>query len=404
MSLDILKRVRFKSRQFILLVPLFILIGKLVRWTLMKSTLVDMSQGHGYPDAILNRPWSFSLFGIDELVEGNIGQGDNVITFFKIIRKICLNIPTDFYSFEVCITILLGIIMFLILTKTKPLIDLLEASFIALVVMVNSVYCFSLGKEAFQMIYFIALFLCLKSEYISPIKKLLLSIGIILISVATFRTYYALIVLFIIVIIACFMFVLSYTEYINWSRITLILVLVSLFYLLMMGALMIINGSLYRLFHDSLLYSSAATASSNTYIDNLIVPYLGDNLITLWMEYVLVIIRLSIPIELIVLGVKYWPFVLYQSLMTYYAVKSIVSIRENLPSQNIALIIYMAFLFASASFEVDFGAWIRHCAVTFPVLLIMTQITDIEGDLEIPFSEEYEEEEYKEINEKNYKK
>ena len=166
MSLDILKRVRFKSRQFILLVPLFILIGKLVRWTLMKSTLVNMSKGWAYPDAILNGPWSFSFFGIDELVEGNIGQGDNAITFFKIIRKICLNIPTDFYSFEVCITILLGIIMFLILTKTKPLIDLLEASFIALVVMVNSVYCFSLGKEAFQMIYFIALFLFLKSEYI----------------------------------------------------------------------------------------------------------------------------------------------------------------------------------------------------------------------------------------------
>ena len=130
-----------------MLVPLFIIIGKIVRWTLMKPTLVNMSKGWGYPAIILNGPWSFQFFGLDELSEGDIGQGDNVFTFFKVIRLICFNLPDDFYSFEVAITILFGFIMFLILTKSKPYIDFLEASFIALMVMVNSVYCFSLGTS-----------------------------------------------------------------------------------------------------------------------------------------------------------------------------------------------------------------------------------------------------------------
>ena len=361
-----------------MLVPLFIIIGKIVRWTLMRGSLVNFSKGWAYPDAILNGPWSFEFFGLDELSEGNIGQGDNVFTFFKVIRLICFNLPDDFYSFEVAITILFGFIMVLILTKSKPYIDLTEASFIALVVIVNSVYCFSLGKEAFQMVYFIALFLCLKSEYMLPKKKLLISITIILISVATFRTYYALIVVFMISILLCTQFVLTYTQYMNWKRITLLFVLISFTYFIMMAVLMVVNGGLYVRFKDSLLYASDATSSSNTYIENIIVPYLGDNIIGLWLEYIIVVIRLSMPLELISLGIKYWPFILYQVLMTYYAVKGIATIRENSSTKNIALLIYIAFLFASASFEVDYGAWIRHCAVTFPILLLMTEIVTVE--------------------------
>ena len=371
-----------------MLVPLFIIIGKIVRWTLMKRTLVNMSKGWGYPDAILNGPWTFEFFGLDELSEGNIGQGDNVFTFFKVIRLICFNLPDDFYSFEVAITILFGFIMFLILTKSKPYIDFLEASFIALIVIVNSVYCFSLGKEAFQMVYFIALFLYLKSEYMLPKKKLLMSIAIILISVATFRTYYALIVVFMVSILLCTQFILTYTQYMNWKRITLLFLLISCTYLIMMAVLVVVNGGLYIRFKESLLFASDATSSSNTYIENIIVPYLGDNLIGLWLEYIVVVIRLSMPLELIGLGIKYWPFILYQVLMTYYAVKGIVTIRENSSTKNIALLIYIAFLFASASFEVDYGAWIRHCAVTFPILLVMVGIVEVHEEMEVSLEED----------------
>ena len=371
-----------------MLVPLFIIIGKIVRWTLMKRTLVNMSKGWGYPAIILNGPWSFQFFGLDELSEGDIGQGDNVFTFFKVIRLICFNLPDDFYSFEVAITILFGFIMFLILTKSKPYIDFLEASFIALMVMVNSVYCFSLGKEAFQMVYFIALCLCLKSEYMLPKKKLLMSIAIILISVATFRTYYALIVVFMVSILLCTQFVLTYTQYMNWKRITLLFVLISFTYFVMMAVLMVVNGGLYVRFKDSLLFASDATSSSNTYIENIIVPYLGDNIIGLWLEYIIVVIRLSMPLELISLGIKYWPFILYQILMTYYAVKGIVAIRETSSTKNIALLIYIAFLFASASFEVDYGSWIRHCAVTFPILLVMVGIVEVHEEMEVSLEED----------------
>ena len=151
---------------------------------------------------------------------------------------------------------------------------------------------------------------------------------------------------------------------------------------------MVVNGGLYVRFKDSLLFASDATSSSNTYIENIIVPYLGDNIIGLWLEYIIVVIRLSMPLELISLGIKYWPFILYQVLMTYYAVKGIVTIRENSSTKNIALLLYFAFLFASASFEVDYGSWIRHCAVTFPILLVMVGIVEVQGEMEISMEED----------------
>ncbi|MCD7778212.1 MAG: hypothetical protein LUH47_06900 [Clostridiales bacterium] len=72
----------FNSRDFLLLYPLLIVIGKIVRWTIMKVSLVNLSKGWGYPDVIVNGNWSWQFFGIDELIEGDIGQGGNIYSFF----------------------------------------------------------------------------------------------------------------------------------------------------------------------------------------------------------------------------------------------------------------------------------------------------------------------------------
>ena len=42
--------------------------------------------------------------------------------------------------------------------------------------------------------------------------------------------------------------------------------------------------------------------------------------------------------------------------------------------RRISLYIYFAFLLGSATFEPDFGSWIRHEAVLFPILLILMDI------------------------------
>ena len=78
------------------------------------------------------------------------------------------------------------------------------------------------------------------------------------------------------------------------------------------------------------------------------------------------------PIELLRLGLKYLPYVIYQVIISLFVVKTLITMKENTNTRNLALYIYLGFLCASALFEPDFGSWVRHEAVTFPILLILS--------------------------------
>ena len=49
-----------------------------------------------------------------------------------------------------------------------------------------------------------------------------------------------------------------------------------------------------------------------------------------------------------------------------------MNINKISVDRKIAIFIYMAFLMGSAAFEPDFGSWIRHEAVLFPIFMIVS--------------------------------
>ena len=100
----------------------------------------------------------------------------------------------------------------------------------------------------------------------------------------------------------------------------------------------------------------------------------STNLLIFSFDYLIMLLRMMFPIELLRLGIKYVPYVLYQVIITYFVIKNIKSIKSNGKIKNIALYLYIGFLFASATFEPDFGSWVRHEAVLFPILLIFADI------------------------------
>lgn len=365
-------------QQLLVLYPFLLLIGKIVRWTIMRGTLLNMSKGWGYVDPIMHGEWSFQLFGAEELAEGDIGQGDNIYTVLRIFWYLWLKIPTDFVSFEVAITITWGIFLLLVLMGCRRYVTMSEGIYLALGVIVNSVYCFCLGKEVYQMLFFFLLYFVLRSGQIPGKMKVVLSGLIILLSVTLFRTYYALI--FIFAGIFCLVvwtdkntFRKSPKRKLSWKFILKVFLAMGLGYLILLRIFWSASPGLFNRFRDALLLASDATSSSNTYMENILSEH-GNNIILITLEYMFAVLRMMFPVELVVLGPKYWFYILYQIIVTLGMIKSVRNWNQNTVEQKIATTLFVGFMFMSATFEVDFGAWIRHGAVTMPMVLIMMGI------------------------------
>lgn len=365
-------------QQLLVLYPFLLLIGKIVRWTIMRGTLLNMSKGWGYVDPIMHGEWSFQLFGAEELAEGDIGQGDNIYTVLRIFWYLWLKIPTDFVSFEVAITITWGIFLLLVLMGCRRYVTMSEGIYLALGVIVNSVYCFCLGKEVYQMLFFFLLYFVLRSGQIPGKMKVVLSGLIILLSVTLFRTYYALI--FIFAGIFCLVvwtdkntFRKSLKKKLSWKFILKVFLAMGLGYLILLRIFWSASPGLFNRFRDALLLASDATSSSNTYMENILSEH-GNNIILITLEYMFAVLRMMFPVELVVLGPKYWFYILYQIIVTLGMIKSVRNWNQNTVEQKIATTLFVGFMFMSATFEVDFGAWIRHGAVTMPMVLIMMGI------------------------------
>lgn len=375
--------MRVDSRVLIALFPVLIILGKVVRWTVMRGTLINYSKGWGWVEPIMQGDWSWQFFGLEEVAEGDIGQGNNVISFFKALwATIWGGLPASFEEFEIFITVTFGLLFLLVLLGMRRKLPLIEALFVCLSCGVMSVYCFCLSKEPFQMVFFLLMYAVLHSSVIPERQKLFWSFGVILLSASCFRTYYTLILVF---AVACWWYlnradnrVLSYRRgsgLLGWASIVRLYLLAAGMYFVMMLLLSATNGELYDRFQDTLLYASDATGSSNTYIENVLsINEDSPNVITVTVEYALVILRLLFPFELVSNGPKYWPYVIYQLCMTMFLLRSLRNYRSNTRTQNAALIIFLGYVFASAAFEVDFGSWVRHCAVTTPIVLIMSGI------------------------------
>ena len=376
---------KLSSKSLILLYPVFMIIGKIIRWTIMYGTLVAMSKGWGAVDPIINNPFEFQFFGINEIMATNSDSWGNAIAIFQILHGMFGFVLDSFQTFEVAITIVWGFFLLLILSQLKESLNIMQWLFVMLSCMVLNVFDFALAKEPIQMLYFVLIFCILISKQLSSRQKELATYGVIVLSIVTFRVYYVLILFFGLIFKYTMNGVLKFKKttkeiqngQLAFYKIILIFLMMFLSYLAFMGTLMVVNGEFYKRFADSLLTASDATSGSNTYIENMIADGTTTNVFLIGLEYTLVVFRMTFPVELLRLGVKYYPYVAYQMFTSILMLKALCSYRKNTREENIALILYMGFLFASCTFEVDFGAWVRHGAVTFPVLVVMIGATKL---------------------------
>lgn len=341
------------------LFPLFVITAKIIRHTIMKTVLVDAGIGHLMLPNILAGNIRFLLFETTGTMDAS-GNASYLFSFLRFGAK-------SYLEFETVITILWNLIILSIMRMIKKSLTIGQISFLALSILVLNIFDFTLAKEPIQMLYFLAMYYVLKSNSISIRGKSIWTFVILTFSIITFRTYYVIIVYF----LTCVQFIgwlyMRKQKRITFLRLLGITLLIGVFYYILLSASHIISPDNY----DELIRVRTRTSTAASDI-RTIVPV--SNQIVFALNYLATVLRMLFPLELIWLGVKYIPYVLYQLVITALVFLALKGFRKNSAEKNLALFVFFGFLFASASFEPDFGSWVRHEAVTFPLLLLIADI------------------------------
>ena len=388
--------------------PLIIIASKIIRWTIMLENLVYMSIGWsmafriwegdnvwGGPGAgvLRNAEWLFSktnFLGVESFVGWEI--------YFSVIY----NIAFAFF-----------IINFY---KKNPYVGAKENIFIYFNLAILNIYCFAMSKECYQVLFWFLLARCI--NFSSTYKKKLIALMIGLVFTYIFsRKYYALIGLYFIVIQ---FYVTTFLSNIDTSStrgrkkliqsIFGLFVIFAIFHFFFMGFMESASQDQY----EELVRVNTREGS---YADSEITPIFKGNRVMLTLDYFVKIFRLAFPIELLIKAKPtYIITIAYQSLLLlflYNAFKNrnknsiedmeednvdevnsfiedadyeeneenenederdsknvtVLETRDRIDTRTIALYTYLAFLLCSAMFEPDFGSWLRHQSVAFPIII-----------------------------------
>lgn len=343
---------------------ILIAVGKIIRYTIMKTVLVDSGIGHYFINSMLYSTQKFSFFDSDSMNGGD--AGGNAIVIFRLINFFKIN---TYEGWEIYISIIWNLILFGILLGLRKKLDWKQFVFIALSIIVLNIFDFTLAKEPIQMLYFIAIYyvLCLNKK--STKLKYIATLGIIVFSAITFRVYYFLIIMFMILVQVLFNIFILKKEQVKIKDIIIMLIIIVGFYFVFLNIIKVVMPTEY----NELIRVRTRSSTAASDMRNI---FKGTNLIFFSFDYLIMLIRMLFPVELLRLGVKYIPYVIYQVIITYFVIKSIINIRNNGKLKNIALYLYIGFLFASATFEPDFGSWVRHEAVLFPIMLVLADINE----------------------------
>lgn len=354
---------RYLNKQSLFIgILLSILLGKIVRYTVMYRTLVAPGIGWHLVDMTNkgNLKFGITLSGTetDEIASNAV---QNACYIFSKLNF--LHLADSYYDYEILISIVFNVILLLLFYKLKDLYSVKESLFIFASVAVLNIFAFCLAKEPIQMLYFVLMFYILKGN-MQTSRKIIAVCLIYLLSAVTYRNYYVLMAAFFIYFYIALYFILIRTRKVEIWHILLILMGVFLFHLIFMSMAKVLYPSNY----NELIRVRTRGYSGNSTIYTL---FQSTQPIVFSLEYLLVAVRLIVPLELFLLGPRHMIFAIYQIVLAVKLVKMLYQYRSLTENRKIAVVIYLAFLFGSATFEPDFGSWVRHEAIVFPIYLIM---------------------------------
>lgn len=294
----------------------------------------------------------------------------------KVYAAIDYALPFDFHtiaSWDVMIFLLGVISMIMIVTYFTRRWDytIMQSLFLLGAVGLCGIYIFIFNKDVIQFFIFAAVFLVIASKLTVNFKMFIL-IGVFLCEFIWWRQYYAIVAAF----IPIFYFLLGHVKRLDLS----LTGKVCLFILLAACATFVFSFALNILSHDNYVtivekhgveresYTATSAASGITSV----LEVSGSSPVPMFVaNWLINVFRLLFPIELFLLGPYYWIFAVYQLYLSSRILKAIAASAPTDKTVMFAAALFLSFVLASATFEPDFGSWVRHETAALPILLLL---------------------------------
>ena len=343
---------------------LIVIVAKIVRWTVLYGNQVVCGIGNFWINDLKVGRVSFQFFSAEE---GASSAGGNAAYLYHLIDFFHMQ---TYEAWEIYVSILSNLIVVLFMLRLKRILRVYQWLIVAATVAVLNIFGFCLSKDPIQMLYFMVIALILLTNW-GYFQKSIAIYGCLYISIVTFRTYYALILMFIIAV----QVVVEGLKRLNGgvNRFIIFVLSMGVFGFIFLTVVYNVMPENYQdIYNARVLSRSIETANSGmkNWIDTESVP-------TFTLNWIVVVLRLWFPLELITMGPKYWIYIVYQLIVTLLVFRAFMKLRENKQSVNLALCVFLGFSLGSGLFEPDFGSWIRHEAVCFAVIFIMGDLVGL---------------------------
>ncbi len=341
-------------------IPL-VLLSKLVRWTIMKPQLVDMSIGWGMVHKINN---------------GDCGQfafnQNNSLQLFEFINFCGLSTYVEwewFLTIALNITVFSAAYNFLKSNKSALLSDNI---FIYLNIAILNIFCFNLAKEPPQLLCFLLMSFAVAFPKSLSAKRIAIAFAL-LFTAFFMRKYYGLVLIYIFVVEFA---VNNWISKVDASTskgkrdIAFIILGLLFFFACCQYVLLSVMSSVDPETYSEMIWVNNRDATNAA---SEITPiFASENRLLFTVDYFIKIFRLMFPIELLLKGkVTYLFIIAYHFMLFKYLLKSFTDFKSLTDTHKYALYLYIAFWMCSASFEPDYGSWIRHEGVAFPVIILL---------------------------------
>lgn len=291
--------------------------------------------------------------------EGSYQTAADVFSFLNVLK---FNTMLEWsFTLGLLFTLLVSTFIFI-----NCELDIYQELFWLCCIVLLNIYVFNIGKDSIQFCFFLFAYIVCCSNLSNYIKSFLIFILFYIESIY-FRSYFILVAVFFIAIYFTTFRMQHFSKKVNPLSYYMIL-------LLIVYAFLILSSVLFPNQYNDVINARSGvnddregSADANTMITN-IIP--GDSLLSSLLNYPINAIRILIPLELLLKGLSYLPFILFQITATIYLIKYSRNVLNHTITDSRSILIYsvyLAFLLTSFFFEPDFGSCIRHEMAAFPV-------------------------------------
>lgn len=298
----------------------------------------------------------------------------------KIYTAIAYAFPLDLTTIGMWDILIAGIggaalLLLLSFFASRDNYTVIEAGLILAAVALCGMYIFMLNKDFLQFLFFLGAFFIITSR-LSVREKLVSCTVLFALEFSLWRQYYLIVAVFLVGLYFALRFACSRARTTR-DKITIFVAVAILGMLIFSTILYFASPENYAAIAgkhgvDREEYTTSMAASG---IASLIDVTPSSPPYLFVANWVVNTARLLFPVELFLKGSYYAVFVVYQLGISFFAVRALIRVKHCDRESLLVLALYFAFVLASATFEPDFGSWVRHETACLPVILLVVSVS-----------------------------